>query len=37
VPLEGLFLSSTIIKIPEGGWVTILIAAAVASINLVWW
>jgi K+ transporter len=37
VPLEGLFLSSNIIKIPEGGWVTIMIAVFVASINLVWW
>lgn len=35
--IEGLFLSANLIKVPEGGWVALMIAALVASMKLIWW
>ena len=37
VLIEGLFLTANLVKIPEGGWVALLMAAAVAAVNTVWW
>jgi len=37
VLIEGLFLSANLVKIPEGGWVALLMAAAVAAVKYVWW
>lgn len=34
---EGLFLSSCLTKIPEGGWVALLIGGILASVQITWW
>jgi K+ transporter len=35
--IEGLLLSANVVKIPEGGWVALLIAFVVCSLKLIWW
>ncbi|KAG1655477.1 hypothetical protein FOA52_008672 [Chlamydomonas sp. UWO 241] len=37
VIVDGTFLSATLIKVPSGGWVALVIAAVVMTIMLVWW
>eukprot|EP00879_Flechtneria_rotunda_P016144 GHRR01016888.1.p1 GENE.GHRR01016888.1~~GHRR01016888.1.p1 ORF type:complete len:883 (+),score=297.21 GHRR01016888.1:1137-3785(+) len=37
LPLEGACLSATLVKIPSGGWVAILVAVILSSIKLTWW
>src|SRR5690606_12579355 len=35
--LEFVFLSANLLKVDDGGWVTLLIGAVVLVIMLVWW
>lgn len=37
LPLECLYLSATLVKIPSGGWVALVVAATVSSVKMTWW
>jgi K+ transporter len=37
LPLECAFLSATLVKVVSGGWVALVVAAVVSSINIIWW
>jgi K+ transporter len=37
LPYELLYLSATLTKVAYGGWVALMVAGIVSTINLVWW